>query len=320
MNIRLLVILSIGTFLPLCVLAEEGANGHYVPGATADFMDTLPRNPGLAAVNSFTFYNGGAGFGQPFEFGGRLDLGVEATVYADTTGLLDGTTLRLFGGSYAVCVALPVVWIEAKARTEESGPHGPVLAHDVKDSASGLGDIALVPFILGWNQLNGDLKYDLRLSIFAPTGSYEVGHLANTGKNYWTVEPGFSVSWLSHKLGTEVSLFGGFSTSSTNQATDYHSGAVIHFDSTVAQHLPLLGGTIGLGVNAFYYQQITADSGAGAYLGPFEGDTAGVGPVLSYFRKVGKSNMVAEVKWLPELTAHNRLEGDYIWLKVGVVF
>jgi hypothetical protein len=29
---------------------------------------------------------------------------------------------------------------------------------------------------------------------------------------------------------------------------------------------------------------------------------------------------VAEAKWLPELGTRYRLEGDYVWFKVGAVF
>ena len=57
---------------------------------------------------------------------------------------------------------------------------------------------------------------------------------------------------------------------------------------TVAQHLPLGKGLIGIGANGFYLQQTTGDSGSGARLGSFEEMTAGVGPVLSYAAQFGK--------------------------------
>ncbi len=49
------------------------------------------------------------------------------------------------------------------------------------------------------------------------------------------------------------------------------------------------GGFIGVGANAFYYEQITGDSGSGARLGEFEGRTVGVGPVLSGDVTVGEA-------------------------------
>jgi len=82
----------------------------------------------------------------------------------------------------------------------------------------------------------------------------------------------------------------------------------------------LFGGIAGVGANAFYYQQITGDSGSGATLGGFEGRTAGVGPVVSYVHKLGGVDFAAEVKWLPELDVEKRIKGDYVWVKVGLVF
>jgi hypothetical protein len=77
MKLKLVVLLTVNTaLLPLCLDAEEGASGHYAPGVTADFMDTLTRKAGLAAVNFFTYYNGGAGVDRAFEFGGRTAFGV----------------------------------------------------------------------------------------------------------------------------------------------------------------------------------------------------------------------------------------------------
>ena len=65
----------------------------------------------------------------------------------------------------------------------------------------------LYPFMLAWG--NGDLKYDVRLGVYAPTGDYEKGKLANLGKNYWTFEPAVSLSYMSSKMGFELTTFAG---------------------------------------------------------------------------------------------------------------
>jgi hypothetical protein len=173
--------------------------------------------------------------------------------------------------------------------------------------------------MLGWT--NGtDFKYDVRLGVYTPSGSYEKGQLANAGRNYWTFEPSASFSWLSTKIGTEVTIFTGFDVNTKNNDTDYQSGASYHLDGTVAQHLPLFGGFAGVGANGFVYYQITEDSGGGATLGGFEGRTIGVGPVVSYAHKIGSVDFAGEVKWLPEVDVQNRLKGDYVWVKLGIVF
>ena len=78
--------------------------------------------------------------------------------------------------------------------------------------------------------------------------------------------------------------------------TDYQSGTQFHLDFTAGEHLPLLGGIIGIGANVFYYQQISGDSGSGARLGDFKGRTVGIGPVLSCATKIWGKDLVAEVK------------------------
>lgn len=315
MKPKLLPTLAV-TLLAAVSHAEEGAGGHYLPGATATFIDTLPGKPAFVIANAFTYYDGKASVGKPIDFGGQVTLNAHATCYADTLFGIYQTPVQILGGNYAVAAAIPFVWLEVKGTVVP--PIGP--SFNKSDSASGLGDIAFYPFMLGWT--NGpDLKYDVRLGIYAPSGDYEVGKLANTGRNYWTFEPAVSFSWLSTKIGTEVTVFAGMDFNTENPDTDYTSGTSFHLEGTLAQHLPLGKlGILGVGANAFLYQQISGDSGSGATLGDFEGRTADVGPVISFVTKVGGHDLAAELKWLPELNVANRLQGDTIWFKLGLVF
>lgn len=293
--------------------SEEGGCGHYMPGSTASFVDALPGREAVAYLNAFTFYNGSAGGDRTLEFGGVIAANVDATMYADTSILLYQTPWKIFDGQYAVALAVPYVWMEVKGNVQV-GP----FSRSRRDTAEGFGDIEVLPLMLGWKY--GDLKYDVRFAVYAPTGEFEKGKLANVGKNFWTFEPGVSVSYLSSKIGLELSTFVGLDFNTKNDATDYQTGDQFHLDATIAEHLPLFGGIIGAGVNGFYYKQFTGDSGGGAKLGAFEGRTVGVGPVASYVTKVCNKDVVAEVKWLPELDTNKRLNGDYVWFKVAVLF
>ena len=118
--------------------------------------------------------------------------------------------------------------------------------------------------------------------------SSKQNRLANQGLGYWTFEPGLLVSYLGEKNGFEATTYIGYDVNTKNTRTDYQSGQQFHIDVTVAQHLPLGKGLIGIGANGFYLQQTTGDSGSGARLGSFEEMTAGVGPVLSYAAQFGK--------------------------------
>lgn len=324
MNARLLIacLTSVVGLTPLA-RAEQGATGHYMPGAAASFIDAFPGKPGgLAVLNYFAYYDGGVSGGRQLPLGGLLSTDLGATIYADTIAALYQARWDVLGGGLAFGVAVPYVWLEVEGRAQRIGPGGVLdpVVFNMDATASGIGDLQIIPFMLGWTNLLPDLKVDTRLSIFAPTGDYEAGAPDNIGKNYWTFEPGIMASWLSSKIGTEVSLYTGVDFNLENQDIDYTSGTALHLDLTVAQHLPLWGGFVGVGANAFYYKQITGDRGDFALLGDFEGRTVGVGPVLSYVRQVGKSRLLAEIKWLPELNTDNRMEGDFIWFKLGFLF
>jgi len=315
---------------PLSTRAEEGGSGHYAPGANASFADTLPGKPGLAIANYFNFYDGSASASKQLPLGGFIVTGtggIDATAYSDTILALYQTPLKLLGGYYSVGAAIPFVYMKVKAEgqvqlTKTIGRQTITIIRTgtKRDKASGIGDITLYPFMLGWTGLNGDLKYDVRFGVYAPTGDYDTGNLANLGKNYWTFEPTVSFSYISSKIGLELSAFVGMDFNTENHKTDYRTGTQFHLDFTVAEHLPLFGGLIGVGANVFYYQQITGDSGSGAFLGDFKGHTVGIGPVVSYATKIWNKNLVAEVKWLPEIEVKNRIKGDYVWFKLGMLF
>jgi hypothetical protein len=300
--------------------AEETGSAHYLPGSMASFIDAFPGTPGgLAILNFFSYYDGVTSINAQLPMGGFLSSDVNATAYADSIVAVYQTPWKFLGGGYAFGLSVPYVWLEVDGQAQHVGPGGALgPVHSMRDTASGIGDMTLIPCMVGWTDLAPDLKVDFRLSVYAPTGEYKLGQLANLGKNYWTFEPGIMVSWISSKLGTEVSLYSGVDFNTRNNDSDYTSGTSLHFDLTVAQHLPLFGGIFGFGANAFYYQQITGDSGSGARLGDFKGMTTGIGPVLSYVGHVGDKKLLAELKWLPEMDVDKRMQGDYVWFKLGV--
>jgi hypothetical protein len=245
---------------------------------------------------------------------------VDATMYADTILGLYQAPFQPLGGDYAVAIAIPIISLEIEGNVAATAPGGVSTTRRVRDTTDGLSDIVLYPFIFGSKALGGDLKYDARLGIYAPTGAYTVGDIANLGRNYWTFEPGIFASYISSKIGTELTGYVGADFNTENEDTDYQSGEVVHFDGTLQQHLPIGGGLAGLGVTGFVYEQVSGDSGSGAKLGSFEGHTEGLGPIGSYVMKIAGHDLAAEVKWMRELGTEKRLEGDFVWFKLAFAF
>jgi hypothetical protein len=128
------------------------------------------------------------------------------------------------------------------------------------------------------------------------------------------------VGYSNAKSGLNAAIHLGFAMNTENDETDYHSGSVLHVDASVQQIVPLGGGFLSVGAEAWYFEQVTGDTGSGATLGDFKGRTAGIGPVLGYIQPFGEQKLLLEAKWLPELETRNRLNGDYIWLKAAYKF
>ena len=308
-------ILGQGILGQMSMRAEEGGAGHYLPGAVSSFADSVPPKEAIAAAYNLVCYDGGASVSRPIPVAGLVTVGLKTTTWAHGLALLWRPPVELGERwSYALSAMVPYVASDVSAELKVGQ-----MAVQRSSSISGLGDVVLVPLMLNYN-INPDLNVSFRGGIYAPTGDFEVGRLANTGKNFWTFEPTAGLMYLGVKNGIEASLFLGADFNTENPDTQYQSGSVFHLDGTLAQHIPLAGGFVGLGVNGFWYDQVSGDSGAGARLGAFEGMTTGLGPVLSYARKLGKVDLVAQAKWLREIDTQRRLEGDIFWLRIAVKF
>lgn len=310
------ILCGCGIFIQSSLQAEEGGSGHYLPGSMSSFMDAVPPAETFIARLNALSYEGSFARDLAIPFAGLRAGSVDADSFAAGLTLLWRPTLDLGDRwSYAMSATVPWVWMDVSASVDATLPGGIPVALRRSDSVDGLGDVVLMPLMLNY-KVTDDFSTNFRLGIYAPTGDYEVGRLANPGKNYWTFEPTLALMYLGQKNGFEASLFAGYDFNTENDDTNYKSGNQFHLDGTLAQHLPLAGGLMGVGVNGYWYQQVTGDSGEGATFGDFKGRTAGLGPVISYAHKIGKVDFIAEVKWLHEVETKNRLEGDYIWAKI----
>ena len=182
----------------------------------------------------------------------------------------------------------------------------------------GFGDLTLIPAIRAGK--SGEWQFTALMPIYAPTGNYTEGRLGNPGRNYWTFDPSVGVAYSNPKSGFNALLHAGYAMNTENSATDYRSGNLLHFDGAIQQIVPVGQGLLTLGAEGFHFQQTSCDGGAGAVLGCFKGRTSGLGPVLGYIQPMGKESLVFELKWLTELDTQNRLEGDYVWLKMVYKF
>lgn len=307
-NFRVIAALAVILIVSSTSYAEEGGSGHYVPGSVATLIDLAPTQPGWVIQPLFLHYEGDINGSKNVPVAGFISTGLEATVDSFVLGGFYTFEQPVLGAHYSAGLYLPYVEMEVT---------GNVGALSRTDKVDGLGDITLIPVLLAWK--SNSWQFGAMLPIYAPTGDYEVGRLANQGLNYWTFDPTVGAAYGNEQTGFNFGAHVGVTFNTENDDTNYESGSVLHAEVSVQQLLPLGKGFVGLGVNGFLYEQISADSGSGATR-DFKGRSLGIGPVLDYILPTESGTWVFEAKWLPELDTKNRLEGDYFWVKAAWQF
>ena len=289
-------------------LAEEGGTGHATPGGVATMTDAAPTKPGWVIEPMYINYHGDFNAKNLIPIGGLESLGLSATADVFVLGALYTVKKKLWGAYYSAGAFLPYMSLDVVGKVNDTV---------VRDSVSGISDLTMIPVMLAWK--NEAWQYTASLSIYAPTGEYNVGELAQLGLNYWTADPMIGAQYSNPETGFNFGINTGMTFNTENNDTNYDSGSMFHIEATIQQILPVGKGYLTLGLDAFYWQQVTDDSGAGAKF-DFKGRTMGIGPVVSYILPVDSNTLVFEAKWLPESNVEKRIKGDYLWFKLVYQF
>jgi len=122
---------------------------------------------------------------------------------------------------------------------------------------------------------------------------------------------------LNEENGREISFFTGVDFSTENQAIQYETGNEFHVDFVLAQHLSK---KLAVVLAGYCYDQISDDSGSGARLGGFQGQTVSLGPAAFYVLKVAKCDLALDFKYLREFDVRNRLDGNVYWFNAALKF
>ncbi|MEP1469394.1 MAG: transporter [Halieaceae bacterium] len=287
------------------VFAAEGGYSNYVPGTYGDF------GMALAPADSWTLRNDTYYYGAEIDESlrsGALQLDTDLDFLMNFTTLLYKPDFELFGGQYAGGIFMPIVSLDIKTDIDLNG-----LDFETDDSASGLGDIALIPLALYWQ--NDNYYWSLLHLIVAPTGDYDIDNPINASLNYWSFDTNVAFTYLNPETGKDLSFNLGYIYNTENDDTDYQTGQELHLDFAFNQ---FFSDTFALGLQGFYLKQFTGDSGDGAVLGDFKAEAAGIGPAALWSTNIGDQNVTFIAKWLHEFHAENRVEGDHIFFSFAM--
>jgi hypothetical protein len=285
--------------------AAEGGYGNYVPGSYGDFGMALEPPGRLTLRNDFYHYDADV---RRSVRSGRAEVGADLDFLINFTTLVYKPELEILGAHYACGIFVPLVSLDIESNISAAGK---TLRAD--DDTTGLGDIAWIPLILFWN--SGNVHASFMQLIVSPTGDYDTDNAINNGLNYWSFDSNIALTWLNGETGQDYSINVGHIYNTENDDTDYQTGQEIHLDVVANQ---FLSETFALGVHGFYLKQITGDSGSGALLGDFKAEALGVGPAVMWGTQFGEQDVTFIAKWLTEIDAENRLEGDQVYLSLAM--
>lgn len=245
--------------------------------------------------------------------------------YFDTLLLFNGS-LNTFKGSFAVDIIETGAFFDTDINGATVGLVATIpylsnhssqgLAHTPGAESGAIADLGDTDYsaVIGWHA--GNHNWLFAFTGFAPTGNYSAPRLVQTSFNRAAIDLKAAYTYLD-ETGTEASAALGVTYNALNSATDYQSGAELHFEWALNQHF---ASGLAAGIGGYVYQQLTADSGLGDVNGAFIGRVASIGPLLSYAFQDGKQQVNLSARWFHEFAAKNRVSGDSIFASIGLKF
>src|SRR5205807_8586922 len=141
----------------------------------------------------------------------------------------------------------------------------------------------------------------------APTGSYEKGRLVNLSQNTWTFIPGVAYTKIIPQANIELTGIWDMEFDTEDRATHYQNGILSDLEVLAIKRFK---NGLGIGFVESWIQQVNDDGGAPAVLNGFVGRAFGVGPIVTYSTKLGKSHLDFNARWIHDFDVRNRVAGD----------
>lgn len=289
--------------------ATENGTTHY-PIDIGTTYAGFTTNPGTWVLDVYTQYYNGTSHAGP---DGKNNIpGFDTSTVVVAPRILYKFPQQIFAfGPFTSHATVGLITPFINLNVNMFGEHG----HKV-----GLADIALEMDLSLDSPQNRYFSY-FGVDTFFPTGSYKKTNLANTGYNYYTVQPNYALTWfptwhMQFNNTTEMT----FNTTNNSSAYggDYHSGTEIENDSSLLYSpMPMRAPNFWFGIQGYVQKQIQDDTLNGV---SFEnGNKAqgyGIGPqfVVSMFHNRGG----IVLKYTHQFGVRNEARGNQIWFEFAV--
>ena len=292
--------------------ATEGALGRAITGEQGtSYAGLIPPTPGWTWVTAYAYYSGSIGSSKQVPItGGGTSLGLKAEFQLLNLAGLYVWNTKPSSWNYASMITVPFAYVDASVNTRIGN-----FSRGLTDHDSGLFDMTFVPVIAS-HHFSQTQHLSLALYIYAPTGSYTKGQLANVSLNNWTFSPTVGYTQLFQEGSLEWSLTSAVDFYTRNDATDYQNGAVFRIDSLLVKRFP---SGWGLGAAGGWIEQVEDDSGPIAdRLNGFKGHALALGPMVNYLKKWQGGQVEFSARWMHEFDVKNRLKGNPVMLSATI--
>jgi len=291
------------TFSDTRAFAVEGGLGRPISGMQiAPFAGVIPPEPGLAVATGETYYSGSIGGGLNVPIAGLLVANVDMKAAFTPIALFYIWPTPTKEWNFASVVSFPLAWLEVTADFS-LGP----FAVRKKESMFGLFDLVFTPIVASHHFSQND-HLALSFTFWAPTGSYQKGRLVNLSQNTWTFIPGVAYTKIMPKGNIELTGIWQMEFDTEDHATRFQNGILSDLEGLAIKRFK---NGFGIGFVESWIQQVTDDEGTAAdALNGFLGRAFGIGPIVTYSTKLGKSHLDLSARWIHDFDVSKRVEGD----------
>jgi len=293
-------------------LAVEGALGRPISGASINpYAGLVPPEPGFAVTIGEAYYDGSISGAIPIgNFNINLGINMVASFTPIAVSYIWPTTSKEW--NFASAVSFPLAYVEVEANATLGRFSGRKTDHTF-----GLFDLAFTPLVASYHITQTD-HVALSITVWAPTGRYDPNRLAVLSLNNWTVIPGLAYTKIFPKANIELTGIWQLQFYTENPATNYRNGVLSDLEATIIKRFKCGG---GIGIIGSWIDQISDDSGTTAdRLNGFSGHAFGVGPIVTYTTKIGKSLLDLNARFIPEFGNEKRVQGNLFQFSATLKF
>jgi hypothetical protein len=284
-------------------LAVEGGLGRPISGMQiTPYAGLVPPEPGFAVSAGETYYEGSIGGGRSVPIAGLLVANVDMKASFTPISLLYVWPTPTKKWNFASVASFPLAWLEVEADLSLGR-----FAVRKRDSTFGLFDLAFTPIVASHHFSQTDhLAFDF--TFWAPTGDFKTGRLVNLSLNNWTFIPGVAYTKIIPAANIELSGIWDMEFYTENPDTNFQNGILSDLEVLAIKRFK---NGFGIGFVESWIQQVTDDGGAVAdRLNGFVGRAFGIGPIVTYSTKLGKSHLDFNARWIHDFDVSKRVEGD----------